>query len=126
MPSSANSTTKKKLAGLTSNRPAAGKDTFLTEAEIQEIEEQLPNDYQPMSFEDMLKEVDSLTCGLKRGDEDLQELKKRISRCNDNMKVRHSTMDGLSKSVKEIDTHFRNMQKNMESYPDLGNISDTD
>ncbi|CAG9322641.1 unnamed protein product [Blepharisma stoltei] len=123
-PISAGTITKKRLASL--KNKTTDKETFLTEAEINEIEEQIPADYQPMSFEDMIKEVENMTSGLKKGDDDLAEIRKRLAVCSENINVRSTTTDGIQKNAKEIDSQFKSMIKDIESYPDLGELSDED
>jgi len=68
-----------------------------------------------MSYEDMLKEIDSLTSGIRKNNDDLADIRKRLARCNDNIKIRSNTTDGIQKSAKEIDLNFRNMVKEMEN-----------
>lgn len=112
-------TIKKKLLMLRAR--TMGKDTFLTEAEINEIDEAMPMAAQDeikkeMTYEELINEVESLTNGLQQRDDDLEELRRRIRRCDVSIKNQTNATEGIRKNAKEIESQGKHMMKRFRSY----------
>ncbi|OMJ84526.1 hypothetical protein SteCoe_14333 [Stentor coeruleus] len=100
-PSSTNSSFVKRLTNLKEN--AIGKDLFLTEAEMNEIEDQMASQsYSAMSYEEMIKEVDSMKSSMKSKDDDIAELRRRLNKCQSELDVREAGLNGIDKSLRDI------------------------
>ena len=101
-PNSSESSFKKKFLGLKEKSKGA-KDTFLTEAELNEIEGEMSNQgYTPLTYEEMIKELDELNSGVKSRKKDLEELKRRINKCQGDIQNREEGFNGIDKRLHDI------------------------
>ena len=112
-PSTSESGSKTKLANL-KNKPI-GKEFFLTEAEMNEIEEKIEEGRNARTYEEMIQEVDSLSNGLRSRKDDLEELRKRIARCQAGIETQEIQYQGLHKSAKEIKSQNKSLMKKFSS-----------
>lgn len=116
------SSVKKRLTNLR-DMSGAGKETFLTEAQINEIEEQVVREgYSPMSYEEMIKEVDDIRYGMKNRDYELMELKKRIERCRSEIDIRENGFNGIDRSLNDIKTQSKELKKRINSSMSLARL----
>ena len=114
---------KKRLENLR-DMSGGGKETFLTEAQINEIEEQVARDgYSPMSYEEMIKEVDDIRFGMKNRDYELMELKKRIERCRSEIEVREDGLNGIDRTLNDIKTQDKELTKRINSSMSLARLN---
>ncbi|CAG9326859.1 unnamed protein product [Blepharisma stoltei] len=125
-PSTASQTLKKKLSMLRSR--TIGRDTFLTEAEMNEVEEVIPTldreeIKKDMTYEELINEVESITSGLQQRDDDLEELRRRIHRCDLGIHNQTKTTEGIRKNAKALDHNNKKMMKKFKSYADLPKYS---
>lgn len=108
------SSVKKKLASL-KEMSGGGKETFLTEAEMNEIEDQLTSQgYTPLSYEEMIKEVDDIRFGMKNRDYDLMELKKRLEKCSSEISDRESGFNGIDRTLNDIHIQNKELMRKIE------------
>jgi hypothetical protein len=116
------SSVKKKLANL-KEMSEAGKDTFLTEAQINEIEERVVREgYNPMSYEEMIKEVDDIRFGMKNRDYELMELRKRLERCRSEIEIREDGFNGIDRSLNDIHSQNKELSKRINSSMSLARL----
>lgn len=92
------------------------KDTFLTEAEMNEIEQEFNAGSTAMSYEEMIKEIDELSSGMKSSHCDLMDLQRRIDRCMVGIKEQESSYKDLDKATKEIRTQSKAIGKSLEPF----------
>lgn len=109
------SSVKKKLANV-KEMSGGNKETFLTEAEINEIEDQLTSQgYKPLSYEEMIKEVDEIRFGMKNRDYDLMELKKRLEKCGSEISERESGFNGIDRTLNDINEQNKELMRRIKS-----------
>ena len=113
-PNSSESRTRKRLTSL--KEKANEKETFLTEAEMNEVEEQMANqEYNPLSYEEMINEVENLTRGMKNRNSDLAELRMRINKCQADIDVREAGFVGIDKTLHDIHSQNKVLMKKIKS-----------
>ena len=121
-PSSTEGGTKKKLGSL-KTKPI-GKDTFLTAAEMNEIEEQMVHETRTaMTYEEMIREVDDIKSGMRTRDDDLVEIRRRLERCQAGLDLQEAQYQGLDRSAKEIHSQSKVMMKKFRSVATLPKYS---
>lgn len=82
------------------NKP---KDFFLTEAEINEIENQMTSEiFSALTYEEMIKEVDLMRSRIKSKDTDIAELRKRLKKCQSEINIREAGFNGIDKSLHNL------------------------
>jgi hypothetical protein len=112
---------KPKLSNLKTKQ--IGKELFLTEAEMNEIEEQKELRLnEALSYEEMIQEVDAITYGIKTREDDLVELRKRIARCQAGISTQETQYEGLHKSAKELKAQNKTLMKKFKSVSNLSKI----
>ena len=117
-PNTTGTSSKKRFTNLKTK--TIGKETFLTEAEMNEIEEQMSIEGKTaMSYEEMIKEVDDITSGMRSRDDDLSELKRRLERCKEGIDIQEAQFQGLDRSAKEIHSQNKVLMKKFKSMSTL-------
>ncbi|OMJ86747.1 hypothetical protein SteCoe_11683 [Stentor coeruleus] len=96
------------------------KDFFLTEAQINEIDiqDQTP-DPDPLSYEQMIQEIEDISSGFKNREDDLAELRRRIKKCQIGIEAREVHYQGLHKSANEIDSQSTALMQKFKSMSSL-------
>lgn len=117
-----NSRRSKILSSLKTHK--SGKDFFLTEAQINEIDiqnqDQSPDPApDPLTYEQMIQEVDNISSGLKNREDDLAELRRRIKKCQIGIEAREVHYQGLHKSANEIDSQNSALMQKFKSMSNL-------
>jgi hypothetical protein len=121
-PNSSESSVKKRFRTL-KEKSAGGKETFLTEAELNELEEDINKPgYIPLTYEEMVKELDDLRSGIRSKDDDLKELRKRLNKCQDDIKIREEGFSGIDKTLHDIHSQSKQSKVLLKKFKSLANF----
>ena len=101
-PTSSESSVKKKFRTLR-EKSVGAKETFVTETEVTEILNEMNREgYTPPSYEEMIKEINELDFGVKSRKKDLEDIKKRLDKCQGDIQTREEGFNGIDKTLQDI------------------------
>ena len=93
-------------------------DTFMTEANLNIPESDLV--VSDKSYEDLMREVDDMIEGMKRGNSNYSSLQKRIQRCGEIIEAQSTTAAQIQKNIHDLDEQSKKLsnkiRKDYEDY----------
>ena len=114
IPKSTNSDSRptKKLLGLKENK--LGRNIFVTHTEINEMDI-FDNTKEALTYQEMITEVDALRTGMKAREDSLEDLRRRIARCQAGINAQENNYHGLHRTVKDIDSRNKQLLQRFKS-----------
>ena len=100
---------------------------FLTEAVMSEVEVQMEKQVcDPLTYEEMISEIDSIKNGMRSRDDDLVELRRRLNKCQADINVREAGFVGIDKTLHEIHSQNKLLMKKIKSVSSFTRSSESE
>ena len=103
---------------LQNNEP---NSAFLTEAYIEEKPPKpLKREY---SYQELIEQVDSISGNFKKREDDLAELRRRISKCEKSLNTQNQNQQNIKRSAQELHSQHKTLYRRFKSYANLRKVN---
>ena len=108
---------------------SASNGLFLTETDLyEEAQVPMPVLKPPVenenTMEDMIREIDSMLTGVRRGTDDLAELRRRINKCGRGISKQSAATEGIKRDAKELRSRYATLATKYRSHALLPRIDE--